>query len=220
MRVLFIGNSHTYVNSMPFIFSNLSRVKSGEPVDTVMLASSGVSLGWHAEQPETQANIRYGVWDYVILQQVAHPFAGRDALFNEAGKLIQLIQKTRAKTVLFMPWASKKAPGAQSEIEQSFTDVAEKLGTLLAPVGSVWWNFLREHPEWELFDSDQEHANPAGSYLAACVFHSLLLERTPEGLPESVTDASGTLVSIPRNQARFIQEFAWKFCKHDNSDQP
>ena len=32
MRVLFIGNSHTYVNDMPELFAGMAREKKGYPV--------------------------------------------------------------------------------------------------------------------------------------------------------------------------------------------
>ena len=100
MKILFIGNSHTFVNGMPFIFSGLSKAGGGAGADVFMLASPGVSLGWHAGQPETLANITCGNWDYVILQQVAHPFAGRENLLEESRKLVEIIKTTRAQPVL------------------------------------------------------------------------------------------------------------------------
>lgn len=43
VRVLFVGNSYTFFNDMPYMFSNLSA-EVGVPVETAMVAPGGTSL--------------------------------------------------------------------------------------------------------------------------------------------------------------------------------
>jgi len=198
MRILFIGNSHTFANDMPFTFAQIAT-NQGEDVDVVMLASPGVTLGWHAQHPETRANITKGNWDYIILQQVAHPFAGFENLLTEARQLVKIIQTTKAKPILFMPWASAKVPSAQRELEDSYLLASEKLQTALAPIGTIWWQLLNEHPSLNLFDPDQEHANATGSYLAACIFYSLIFQRSPEGI--------SPISPVSSQEAQLIQQY-------------
>ena len=50
MRVLFVGNSHTYFNDMPALFARMCREMSGEEPELQMLAYSGRSLRWHREE--------------------------------------------------------------------------------------------------------------------------------------------------------------------------
>ena len=52
----------------------------GLEAEITMLATGGVTLGWHAEQVETQMALKYNPWDWVILQQKTHPFDGYPAL--------------------------------------------------------------------------------------------------------------------------------------------
>ncbi len=47
MRILFIGNSHTYMNDMPQLVREMIESATGEKCDVVMLAYSGRSLKWH-----------------------------------------------------------------------------------------------------------------------------------------------------------------------------
>lgn len=47
MRILFIGNSHTYMNDMPQLVSEMVENVTGEKCDVVMLESSARSLKWH-----------------------------------------------------------------------------------------------------------------------------------------------------------------------------
>ncbi len=46
-RVLFIGNSYTYVNDMPMVFADLAE-SDGRQGDVGMLAGGGASLADHA----------------------------------------------------------------------------------------------------------------------------------------------------------------------------
>ena len=52
MRVLFIGNSHTYFNDMPNMFAELAR-KEGVACEVTMLAHGGWYLEQHQAEPET-----------------------------------------------------------------------------------------------------------------------------------------------------------------------
>ena len=50
MRVLFVGNSHTYFNDMPALFGRMCAELTGERPEVTMLAYSGRSLAWHREE--------------------------------------------------------------------------------------------------------------------------------------------------------------------------
>ena len=83
MKILFIGNSHTFCNGLPYQVRELLHL--GNPdVYVTMCATGGMTLGWHAEQPETQMAIKFDDWDYIVLQQKTHPFDGYDNLLKEA----------------------------------------------------------------------------------------------------------------------------------------
>ncbi len=208
MNILFIGNSHTFTNALPFQIQTLAGSKE---VNVTMLAASGVSLGWHAEQLETQMNILYGIWDYIVLQQATHPFSGQDALRHEVNALMAHIRKTSAKPVLFMTWAAKREPEKQTELTEAFTTVANEIKALLVPVGLAWQSLIKSSPETNLFDNDGEHANALGSYLSACVFLKVLFNKNPIGLPFEIARAGKTLVNLTSAEAKLIQGVAAKF---------
>ena len=50
VRVLFLGNSYTYVNDLPAVFRHLARA-AGRNVETSMVASGGETLAQHAASP-------------------------------------------------------------------------------------------------------------------------------------------------------------------------
>lgn len=166
-KLLFIGNSHTYVNALPHLVAELYRIYEGEEVLPVMLTQGGVTLRWHAEQSQTGFNIRYGHYDYIVMQQATHPFDGAECLRRGVQMLLPDIRQSGAEPVLYMTWAEKAHPENQAELTEAFTDVAASEGTLLAPAGVIWEKMLSEHPEAALYAADGAHAGILGSYLAA-----------------------------------------------------
>ena len=106
MRVLFIGNSHTYYNDMPHLFAQICQEK-GIDTEVTMLAHGGKGWDFHLEEPEVKFNIEHGGYDAVILQHKAHPM-GDLSVMQQCGKeLIRRVQEAGARPVLYMTWTTK-----------------------------------------------------------------------------------------------------------------
>ena len=72
MKVLFIGNSHTFYNDMPQIFKNICDEK-GKDVEVAMQAFGGKTYGWHyGQMTELRFALLHGGFDYIVMQQAAH----------------------------------------------------------------------------------------------------------------------------------------------------
>src|SRR5512135_2083048 len=67
-RVLFIGNSYTYVNDLPSTFVQLAR-SGGHEVEVGVAAPGGWTLADHARSPETLSTLNSAKWDFVVLQE-------------------------------------------------------------------------------------------------------------------------------------------------------
>lgn len=162
--ILFIGNSHTYYNDMVQMFKEICQ-KNGINVRVTTLTHGGKSLLWHSEEPEARFNVLYGEYDYVVLQDAAHPFAGEKALLEGVLKIKEDIDKTSAKTVLYMTWAEKCMPQNQAVMSKAYKNVAAQTDSILAPVGNRFWEEMTSSPETDLFADDGQHASVAGSML-------------------------------------------------------
>ena len=68
VRVLFIGNSYTYVNDLPTVFRDLARA-AGQNVETSMVANGGETLAQHAASDDDRTAIGGTHWQYVVLQE-------------------------------------------------------------------------------------------------------------------------------------------------------
>jgi len=67
LKALFIGNSYTFCNKLPWIVSKLAE-SAGKNLIVDMVTQGGVSLEWHAHNQETLDAIDKGGWDIVVLQ--------------------------------------------------------------------------------------------------------------------------------------------------------
>lgn len=188
IRVLFVGNSHTYMNDMPALFAEIFELTSGRKADVVMLAYSGRDLAWHMnEYFSLRYNLLYGDYDYCVIQQAAHPFPGHDVTLDGAGKIISLCKQTDTVPVMFMTWAEKKYPEHQQIMSETYRDIAANTQALLAPVGEVF-AALKDDPSVDLYYSDGEHASPYGDLLTAAVICGTILFKSDLVLPDEIID--------------------------------
>lgn len=168
IRILFIGNSHTYFNDMPATVAGLAR-ESGFACDVVMIAHGGWYLAQHVKEPEVRFNILYGHYDYVVLQEYSHPFGPEEKMYEAVRTLNQWIREAGSIPVIYATWAKKDEESEQKRMNEAHEKIAEEIGAILAPVGQKWWNFQKNHPDIEVYYEDGAHASEQGSEYAAKV---------------------------------------------------
>ncbi len=173
IRILFIGNSHTYYNDMPAMVARRFR-EQGYDCEVTMIAHGGWFLEQHVQEPDVKFNILHGHYDYVVLQEHSHPFGPEEKLFDAVRQLKTWICEANAKTVLYLTWAKKDEPAQQERMTKAFRQIAEEVGARLAPVGELWWQYRKEHPEIEMYADDNAHASKEGSEFAAeCIWNEI-----------------------------------------------
>ena len=173
MRVLFVGNSHTYFNDMPAQIARMVREMTGEEPQVQMLAYSGRSLQWHREEYfALRFALLRGGFDYCVLQQQAHPFPGEEVTEAALRQILPLCEKAGTRPVLFMTWAEKAKPENAPLMSRCYRRLAARYDALLAPIGELFERF--RGTDLELYWQDGEHASPYGSYLSAAALAALL----------------------------------------------
>jgi hypothetical protein len=208
LRVLFVGNSFTYYNSMPSLVRRLAEADAGSPS---IIAVAYTAPNWtleRAAEDDGLADLLGDVrWNVVVLQEhnqlvsFSYPFAR--ALWRE-------ITLVGGRTVLFMTWAyedgdRRNFPGdtftaMQARLGQDYSQLSEELTVPVAPVGLAWAEALRRRPGVKLWAGDGRHPSRIGSYLAACVFYAVLSGRDPRG--------SEFTAELGESEARFLQDVA------------
>ena len=174
MKILFIGNSHTFVHYVPL------RVKAyleenGVQADVVMQTHPGMVLDWHLKQSPTYFNLIYGDYDAVVLQHNAHPFPGKESLLSSGIEMKKLIPE-KTKVYLYMTWSEKNNPEGQAIMSESYEELGEKIGAAICPVGTIWWKVKENYPD-ELYFDDGEHTSVFGASLAAVVIARTFLNK-------------------------------------------
>ncbi len=182
LAILFIGNSHTFVNDVPL----LVRQRAGDDgfdCRVTMIAHGGWYLEQHVREPDVRFNILHGGYDYVVLQEHAHPFGPEEKFREAAAALDRWIREAGSIPVIYECWSRKAEPEAQREMAEAHKRVAEEIDALRAPVGETWWAYAKSRPGLELYAEDGAHASPAGSEFAAgCIWEVIRSDIARRGL--------------------------------------
>ncbi|MEP7264571.1 MAG: T9SS type A sorting domain-containing protein [Bacteroidota bacterium] len=221
-RVLFLGNSYTYVNDLPATIANVAFSMS----DSLIYDSytpGGYSIGNHSLDPNSLAKIMTGNWDYVVLQGQSYEFVTTDPFtFSPAPyvhKLDSLIKvyNSCSETILYMTWARKNGdPGScpnypwlcnyhlmDSVIHLNYMLVADSNNAVVSPAGGVW-NYIRQQfPNIELYQADESHPSEAGTYAAACCFYTTIFRKNPALISFNSTLSTADAFSI-KSAAKII----------------
>jgi len=197
MRVLFVGNSLTYYNSMPRLVQQLAAGDEGvTPLFAVWYTAPGWTLRRAAGDKDLKALVGNVRWDTVVLQEQSDlASSSLDQRLRKTDPYVRDLQAriaaVGAQTVLFMTWRYRDE-----------SDLAAVLGLPIAPVTPAWGEAQARRPELDLRANDGRHPNRAGSYLAACVFYAALTGRDPS--------RSSFTAGLEGSEARFLQHLAFE----------
>lgn len=208
MKVLFIGNSHTYFNDMPHLFAGMCEALTDERAEVTMLAFSNRTLAWHCEEYfSVRFALLYGGYDYCVIQQFGHPVPLVTETEPSLARLVGMCEQVGTKPVLYMTWAKKNEPENAATISGIYRPLADKYNMLLAPMAELFEALRIEHPEINLYWYDGSHASPYGDYLIAATLAFLLTGKQDlSKLGDRVLDFH---VRFERGKAPTACETAW-----------
>jgi hypothetical protein len=211
-RVLFIGNSYTYVNDLPTAFVNLAR-SGGHKTEAGMSAQGGWRLADHVKSSDTITKIKSEKWNFVVLQEQSEvpsiQSSRQQEMYPAAHVLVNDIWQVGAKPIFFITWAHRDGLPAsgmpsyesmQAQIDHGYLITAQAFSAPTAPVGAAWQSVRNLYPQINLWQADGSHPSEAGTYLAACVFYADIFQRSPEGLSFQS--------SLPTDTAQALQKVA------------
>ena len=175
VRVLFIGNSYTYVNNVPALLEAVAVQSGGPAIETDMLVAPGAKLVDFVEAGAVLERLEDEAWDVVVLQELGGHLAclstGQRPLPTECSesiashrKLAKAARRNGARILLFGTWSMTE--NVQGVVSRSSRRVASMIDAKLVDVGWMLERARRANPALELFHPDR-HLKPAGSVLAA-----------------------------------------------------
>lgn len=228
-KILYVGNSYTYLNDTPAMMDSMARAHGYAP-EISKFTKGGATMKYHINNEQCRSLVEAGGYDYVILQSqsVQPALVGTQEgmpIMEEMMNMINYVREhnPRAKILLQITWGREHGNDGLLEKEyyknhpEIFADyesmqVALDKGTRamacifnadgVIDVGSVWAYMRNNHPEIYLYGKDGSHPGYNGSYLATSVIFSRIFNRK--------VDAKKYHGKTDVKTARTIANVVWK----------
>lgn len=214
-HALFIGNSYTEVNNLPYLVSQVAS-SMGDTLTYQANTPGGCTFQQHCNN-QSMTLIQQGGWDIVVLQeQSQYPSFPQSQVQNEvfpyAAQLVQAVYTYSpcAEPMFYMTWGRRDGDqqnaqffpvlgtyqGMDSMLYERYLYMAKTNDASLCPVGRVWRSLRTSHPDIELYSGDGSHPSMAGSYAAACAFYAMMFQRSPltSSFNASLNDATASII--------------------------
>ena len=185
----------------------------GHSIQTGMAAPGGWTLAEHLSSSQTLIALQSSKWDFVVLQEqsqipAVEPARSQD-MFPAISALVQKIRQAGAQPILFLIWVHRDGwpennlpdyESMQLQINQGYLTIANELVAPVAPVGYAWLTAWLQNPQLDLWQADGSHPTELGTYLAACVFYSVIFRQSPEN--------NSYQAHLPSATAHYLQSVA------------
>ena len=217
-KVLFVGNSYTYYWNLP---QNVALMAADQNINiqTAQSTAGGSKWSQHYKNErglKTREKISSGNYDIVVLQNHSRStIEFPDSLMHYGRLLSEEIRKAGAQPMLYMTWSREWDPFMIQTIKEKYMELGDIINAPVAPVGLAFDMALKMRPDLDLYAPDGSHQSTTGTYLASCVFYSMLTGQSPVGIsPRLITeDADGEKLYIniqSPEDALFCQKVAAK----------
>ncbi|MBL7744248.1 MAG: hypothetical protein JNN00_12295 [Chitinophagaceae bacterium] len=208
VRILFVGNSLTYVNDLPALIAELARQDK-----TIVIYNSFLfpdySLEDHWKEGKVQAEIEKGSYDFVVAQQGPSALPGSQVLLPDyTNKFAELCNKNNSKLALYMVWPSRARSFDLDNVIKAYTNAAEKSSSLLCRAGLAWKYAWQADSTLPLYTSDNFHPSVTGSVLAALTIYGVLFNKKDLDFLKPVTYSWKN--EIPKERLATLKQAALK----------
>ena len=230
-RVLFLGNSYTDVNNLPQIIKD-AALSAGDTLVYDYYVPGGYRLTDLTIDPNSRNKIMAGNWDYVVIQgQSQESITFSNDFFSGGTALNNLIKQYNPCAVImtYMTWGRKTGDasncpsfpvmctyqGMDTTIRNRYLNLTERINGEVSPVSVVWNSIRQSNPDFELYQSDQSHPSPMGSYAAACSFYTMLFKKDPSAITFNFTLNAADAAIIKQTAKTIVYQNlqSWDFKK-------
>ena len=207
VKVLFIGNSHTYTNDLPLMFKNIADSK-GDTVQVTQSAFGGYQLYQHLSNQTTRSAITQDNWDYVVLQEGIYCSFPEDLAKRQSYPFsVQLYDRIMensptTQVILYMNQSYEYGTtyrcsedtvvcsydGMLERIKTNYLNMGNLLNVPVAPCALVWDRMIEAYYSHFFYSDDYYHPSPVGTYISACTIYSTIFNENPDSsyIPEDV----------------------------------
>ena len=201
VKVLFIGNSFTYVHDLPGTFKALSNA-AGKTVTVDDYTVGGAQFAGNSGLANTAAvytKIHSQVWDYVVLQDNQGAFAGYQNQVSSTNMTANIRLRDSVKAIhpcssviWFCGWGPVGGvfSGDNTTLElnridsnyQYMQNMYASKKEIMAPFGKAWNASMAAMPSINLYESDNCHPGMAGQLLNASVLYTTIFKQDPSNV--------------------------------------
>ena len=233
-KVLFIGNSYTYVNDLPSMIQQLCE-STGDRIEFQQVTVGGATFSQQCTTTGAMEKISEGGWDIVVLQaqsqEPSFPWSQfTSQTYPYACQLADAIYENNdcAEVMFYMTWGHKNGDSYNAQVFDSLASyegmddllyerymlMAQQNRASVSPVGRVWRVLRTEHPEFELYQSDDSHPSTLGSYAAACTFYTLIFRKDPTTITTNLTIDATTAETIRETAKAIVYDSLYRYSCH------
>ena len=201
---------------MPSILKDIAA-SMGDTVTVDSNTIGGYTLQQHSTNTTSLGKIMQGGWDYTVLQEQSQlpsfpidqvdtgvfPYAHFLDSFNHA-------YNSCGRSMFYMTWGYKNGDanncptwppvctytGMDSLLRLRYTTMANDDNAVLSPVGATRRYIRLNYPTIELYQADESHPTPAGSYAAACCFYVAFFRKDPTLIPYNYSLSAADAANI------------------------
>ena len=215
IKVLFVGNSFTYVTgsaSNPYIPSQVVQMaaKDNLYMEFVSTLKGGATLNdlWGNSTFRNKINSSY---DYAILQPRSSTFIVGHKNYVEPSKQLNAAvnmasalrsKNSNVKILLRRVWTYNNMMSSFKDVYNGITNIGNRIGNVtFIDDGNAFYDVLNNYKSLSIYQSDHYHQNTNGAYLASLCIYSNLFNKNPKDVnyvSSGVQNAS-TLKNIAYN---------------------
>lgn len=217
MKVLFIGNSYTFDNSLAKMFETLAN-ENNKNVTAFSIAPGGRELLDYANKDEATLELEKLISDNYfdvcfIQEESTMPMKDYPRFEKGLEKVLEIINKKTEKIILFNTWGRKEGctetlpdygwtnESMTKGIWEGYSRAAEKFGLEISKVGLNFFEVNSMHKSIELYASDRAHPSYKGSCLACLTHYYTLFGEFP--LNTSSLEINFSELSVFKNTVIF-----------------
>lgn len=200
-KVLFIGNSYTYVNDLPSLVDSIAN-HFGNDIIKDQSTPGGYTLEGHSTNTTTLSKISANNWDFVVIQEQSQrpsfPYAQVTTdVYPYAKILCDSIRSANecAIPLFYGTWGRRDGDPQWDSINtfekmnnrlyNAYEYMADANSGKLSPVGIGFRHVSDDASSpishTQLYAGDGSHPSIFGSYLAACIFYNMIFDASPVG---------------------------------------
>lgn len=194
-KILYIGNSYTYLNDTPAMMDSMAKAHGFTP-EISKFTKGGATMKYHINNETCRSLVEVGNYDYVIIQSqsVQPALVGTPEgipIMEEMMNMINYVRKhnKNAKILLQITWGREHGnDGLQNkDFYKKHTEIFVNYDTMqtalnkgtrvmayifnadgVIDTGKVWTYMRKKHSDIYLYGKDGSHPGYNGSYLATC----------------------------------------------------